>query len=127
MRVHFLVSATPSRKLANHYLVIGNIVDGVDRADGIAFHLILIPVNGGDAGHMTAIVADGLDGTAGGNAGGDGCHQHQHILILDHGSHIFPENDLRVGVVFRLGNIDGVDYRYMQHYMQQLVIILWMI
>ena len=57
---------------------------------------------------MAAVIADGLKGALGGKAGGDGGHQHQNMLAGDHLAGIVPENDLGVGVVLRLQNVDGL-------------------
>ena len=89
-------------------LVVGQIVHGVDGADGITLHLIHGPVDGGNAGHLAAVVAHGFDALVGGKAGGHRSHQHQHMLVADHGLDIVPEDDLGVGIVLRLQNIDGL-------------------
>lgn len=89
-------------------LVIGNILHGIDGADRITRHLIHRPVDGGNARHIAAVVADGLNRPFGGKAGGDRGHQDQHVLAGDHGLDVVPKDDLGVGVVFRLQNVDGL-------------------
>ena len=65
--------------------VAGQILNGVDRADWFSCHLVHGAVDGCHACHMTAIVADCFHGAFGRKAGGNGCHQYQHMLALDHG------------------------------------------
>ena len=89
-------------------LVIGKVFHGIDGTDGIAADFIHRAVNRGNACHPAAVVTDGLDGALGSIAGGNGCHKDQNMLAPDHGLHIVPENNLGVGIVLRLQNIDGL-------------------
>ena len=73
-------------------LIVGDIVDGVDGADRIACHLVHGPVDGRNACHPAAVIVDGLDGALGGKAGGNGSHQHQHMLTADHRLNIVPDD-----------------------------------
>ena len=89
-------------------LVIGQVVHGVDGADRIACDFIHRTVDGGNTGNPAAVVGDRLNGTLGSKAGGDGSHQHQNMLAADHGLDVVPENDLGIGIVFGLHNVDGL-------------------
>ena len=88
--------------------VAGQVVDGIDGADGVALHGLHGGVDGGHTGYIAAVVVDGLQRLLGGETGGHGGHQHQHVFAPNHIDVIVPENDLGVGVVLRLQNIDGV-------------------
>lgn len=55
-------------------LIVRNVRDGVDGVDRITADLIDSAVDGGNTGHLTAIIADGFDGLLGGETGGAGCH-----------------------------------------------------
>ena len=57
---------------------------------------------------MAAVVLNGFNRALGGEAGSHGGHQHHDMLSTDHGPDIVPENDLGIGVVLRLQNIDGL-------------------
>ena len=88
--------------------VAGKVLNGVDRPDGVALHLVYGAVNGRHTRHGAAVIGDGLQGALGGIARGNGSHEHQNVLAPDHALGIVPENDLGVGIVFRLQDIDGL-------------------
>ena len=89
-------------------LVVGKIGNGVNRTDRITADLIHGAVNSGNACHMTAVIMNGFNGALCGKAGGDGCHQNQNSLALNHGLDVITENDLGVCIIFGLYNIDGL-------------------
>ena len=88
--------------------VIRQILHGIDGFHRIACHLVHRPIDSRHSADLAAIVLDGLDRPLGGKARGDGGHQHQHMLAPDHGLNVLPEDDLRIGIVFRLHYIDGL-------------------
>ncbi len=83
-------------------LVVGQVVHGIDGTDGITGNLVHSTVNGSNTCHTAAVVLNCLDGTLGGKAGGDGCHQNQNVLTPDHGLDIVTENNLGIGVIFSI-------------------------
>ena len=88
--------------------VVRQILHGIDGFHRITLHLVHRPIDSRHSADLAAIVLDGLDRPLGGKARGNGGHQHQHMLAPDHGLNILPENDLGIGVVFRLHHIDGL-------------------
>ena len=89
-------------------LVVRQIRDGVDRTDGVTADLIHSAVNSGNACHMTAVIMNGFNGALCGKTGGNRSHQHQNVLAADHGLNVIAENDLRIGVILRLHNVDSL-------------------
>jgi len=77
-------------------LVVRQVVYIVNRAHRIAGYGFRGTVDGGNACHLTAVVAQCLDRALGGCAGGHGGHQDQHMLIPNHGLDILTEDDLRI-------------------------------
>ena len=88
--------------------VIGQVVLGEDAVDLLAADLIGHGVQGRNAHDLAAVVTDGLDALLGGIAGGAGSHQHQHMLVADHGLDVVTEEHLVVDAEFRLHNINGL-------------------
>ena len=89
-------------------LVIRQVTDRVDGTDRMSGDLINRPVDCRNTGHIAAVVADCFDGTLGGITGGHGSHQNQHMLAGDHGLDVVTENDLGVGIVLRLQNVNSL-------------------
>ena len=92
--------------------VVGQVIHIINRGDLVTADLIGHGIQGCHADDLAAVVTDGLDALLGGEAGGAGCHQHQHVLVADHGLDVVPEEHLVVDAEFRLHHIDrlvGVD------------------
>ena len=89
-------------------LIVRNICNGVYRVDRISADGIHGTIDGCNTCNLATVVANGLNGLLGSKAGGAGCHQDQNVLAPDHGLGVVAENDLGVGVVFRLRDVNGI-------------------
>ena len=83
----------------------GGVKDGGDR---VAQALVGGGKNSRKPCHDAAVVVHGFHGCLNGVAGGDGCRKDEHVLALDHGGKIIPQNDLAAGSVLRRDDIDGL-------------------
>ena len=88
-------------------LIIGNIILVEHCVDGLAFHLVYCAENRGYSHEHAAIIGDAFHAFADGDACGDGGHQDNDMLTLDHWLDIVAENHLAIGVVFRRDHVDS--------------------
>ena len=84
----------------------GNILGGKEGVDRQVAVLGDGAEDGGDTYQLTAIEFDAFPALVDGDSGGDGCHQDDHVSVLDHGLYVFAEEHLAVGVNFGCDDID---------------------
>ena len=89
-------------------LVVGQVVRVKDAGHGVASAFVDRGKDGRHACGLAAVVTDGFDRALHRVAGGDGCRQHQHVLVCDHRGRVLAEDQLAAGGMLGCDNINGL-------------------